>query len=389
MTEHLPVSEISRPVAVLDRAGLARAVALAAMAADRKSAIPILSNLRLRGYGGALEVIGTDCDLEISVMVEGPADARLDLTVPAHMLKDILTKAKDSALASLDDASNDDVFRCGVDLGGVKFKLNAIPATDFPVLDPVSYGHSFQVDADTVNDLLGKTSFAISTEETRYYLNGIHLHSLDRLGVFRAVSTDGHRLAMMEIPAPEGSLGMPGVILPRRAVGLLIDAIKLLGKGKETLPMVRVEIASDRARFTIGGFTLTSKLVDGSFPDYERVVPRSGDMANIDVKEAKDAISQISLISGNPKGQTVKFSFARDRLVLSCRDDDNGTSEAVVPCGSAATLEIGFAARYLIDILAEISAGHVFMWLTDSGSPAVFTDPCDPRFKAVLMPKRF
>lgn len=392
MTEHKPVSEMTRPVAVLDRGSLAVAVALATLTVERKNHIPVLGNLRLKGSGESLAVIGTDMDNEIHVPVPGAADSRLDITVPAHMLKDILSKAKDSEMASLEDATlPDGETRCGVDLGGVQFKLNAISATDFPVTFPVGTDHKttdFEIDAGVLTEMLSKVRFAVSTEETRHYLNGIFLHHSQYSNGLRAVATDGHRLGIMEVEAPAGSAGLTGAIIPRKAVGLLLDIIKVQRKaagGK--LPPVTVSVEPGRIAFCVDSVTLTSKLVDGTFPDYERVIPRSGDAASVPVKAMKEAVTQVCLI-GNTKGQSVKLDFSADRLHLSCRDADNGTSETAILCGSAAVLEIGFNARYLLDVLDEMESGDAFVTLTDSGNPAVWTDPADARFKAVLMPMR-
>ena len=389
MTEHKPVSDLGRPVAVLDRSALSRAVALATLTVDKKNHIPVLSNLRLKGEGESLVVIGTDMDNEIYVPVAGAADSRLDITVPAHMLKDILSKAKDSELASLDDASTDDVSLCGVDLGGVKFKLNAIPATDFPVMAPVGSEHKttdFEVEADVLTDILSKIEFAMSSEETRYYLNGIFLHSPERSGKLRAVATDGHRLAVMEVDAPEGCGGWPGAIVPRKTVGLLLDILKVARKLPGGAGPVTVMAEPGRVAFCVGDITLTSKLVDGTFPDYERVIPRAGDGAVIAVKPLVDAVTQVTLISSQ-RNKSVKLEFGYDRLSLSCRDD-NGTSETVIPCESAAILEIGFNSLYLKELMGEMEGDSALVSLTDSGSPAVWTDPADARFKAVLMPMR-
>lgn len=391
MTEHKPVSELTRPVAVLDRSALARAVALATLTVDKKNHIPVLSNLRLKGEGESLVVIGTDMDNEIHVPVAGAADSRLDVTVPAHMLKDILSKAKDSELASLEDATlPDGETRCGVDLGGVKFKLNAIPAADFPAMAPVGSEHKttdFEVEPEVLADLFSKVKFCQSTEETRYYLNGVFFHSPERSGKLRAVATDGHRLAVMEVEAPAGSSGFAGAIVPRKAVGLLLDILKVARKLPGGPGPVTVSFEPGRIAFCVGHVTLTSKLVDGTFPEYERVIPRYGHTATVSVKKLEEAVAQVAIIS-QEKGKAVKLDFTSDRLTVSQQNPDTGFSETTIPCLADEPLHIGFNSRYLLDMLGHIAGDSMLMTLTDASSPAVIRDPADPRFMAVLMPMR-
>lgn len=390
MTAHIPVSDMTRPVAVLDRSSLARAVALATLTVDRKNTIPILSNLRLRGDGESLSVIGTDLDCEIIARVAGAADSRLDVTVPAHMLKDILGKAKDSELASLDDASTDESYRCGVDLGGVKFNLNSLPATDYPEMEAVGSDcktTDFEVEPDVLVDLFSKVKFCQSTEETRYYLNGVFFHSPERSGKLRTVATDGHRMAVMEVEAPAGSADFSGAIVPRRAVGILLDILKVMRKPPGILGPVTVSVEPRRIAFCIGSVRLTSKLIDGTFPDYERVVPRHGDKATVAVKSLVDAVTQVSLISPE-KGKAVKLDFTGTGLTVSQHNADTGFSETTISCESEKPLTIGFNSRYLLDVAGHIGAESMYLSLNDAGSPMVVFDPADARFKAVLMPMR-
>lgn len=384
----------SRPVAVLERAALAHAVNIVTLAIERKNTIPILSNLCLTGDGESLTVKGTDLDIEIAVRVPGAADSRMAITVPAHMLKDILAKARDSELASIDHppaapTGKDKTYRAAIDMGGVRFNLSALPYDDFPHLT-AEFSHSFTIAADELAAMFDRTKFAISTEETRYYLNGVYLHHV-REGL-RATATDGHRLAMMTTAAPEGSEGMPGVIVPRKMIGLVLTVLKAAGKagGKGySLPPISVQVSASRIRFTIGEIVMTSKLIDGTFPDYQRVIPRHNDkVASLDVAAFGEAVEQVSLIHGK-EGRAVKLAFSEARLTLTATNADAGTAEMTIAVGyGAESLDIGFNARYIRDVLANLAGESVTMHLNDAGSPTVLNDPADSRFTAVLMPMR-
>lgn len=390
MTKTLTAESLAalRPTALMERAPLAFAVNMAAMVVEKRNTIPILSNLLLQGDGEGLTVTGTDLDVEIRTRVTGTADSRLAVTVPAHMLKDILAKAKASDLASIDDLSEG---TAAIDMGGVRFKLQALPAGDFPDLSHGEFSHRFAVPADDLASMFDKVKFAISTEETRYYLNGIYLNH-DHQGDLRAAATDGHRLAMMTLDAPAGSEGMPGVIVPRKAVKLLLDVLKATGKalGKgEALPPVTMEISASKIRFTVGAVTMTCKLIDGTYPDYTRCVPRHNEKrCTMDVKAMADAVNQVSLISSEKAGK-VKLEFSNGACRFSVNNPDAGSAETTVAADYAdGEMDIGFNARYVLDVLAEISTDAVTLHLAEAGSPTLFTDCGDTRFAAVLMPMR-
>jgi DNA polymerase III subunit beta len=389
MTKPLNASEIAAlgAIAVADRSPFSLAVALATAAVDRKNAIPILSNLLLVGRGGELEIVGTDLDMEIRCRVACPADERLATTVPAHMLRDILGKAKASDMVSIEAVSD---ASCKLDLGGLLFTLNALPATDFPDVDAGNLTTSFQVTADDLVAMFDKTRFAISTEETRYYLNGVYLHHHDSTGKLRAVTTDGHRLGMMAIDAPGGSKGMPGAIVPRKTVLYMLNALKLIARSsKAPLPEIKVELSQSRLRFTVGTVTVTSKLIDGTFPDYERVVPRDNSRAaRMSVKALDSAVEQVSLIS-QEKGRAVRFTFSSGKCLLQVVNPDAGRAETTIDSAYAAEpLEIGFNSSYVRDFCAEITGDDVAFEFKDSGSPTIVRDPADTRWTGVLMPTR-
>src|SRR5690606_29586385 len=253
--------------ATLERSSLLKALSHVHRVVERRSTIPILSNVLLAADGSALSLKATDLDLEvaesIAAMVEGPGST----TVPAHLLYEIVRKLPDGGEVML--RLSDDAASMAVLSGRASFRLQCLPQSDFPQLSAGEFSHVFRMDSQELKKLIDRTQFAISTEETRYYLNGIYFHVIEAGGRLRlrAVATDGHRLARSEMEAPAGAEGMPGVIIPRKTVAELHKLVD------EPDIKVVVELSDSKIRFTIGQVVLTSKLIDGTFPDYQRVIP--------------------------------------------------------------------------------------------------------------------
>jgi DNA polymerase-3 subunit beta len=275
-----------------------------------------------------------------------------------------------------------------------------LPDSDFPDLATGELGHAFNLAAGDLKRLIDKTQFAISNEETRYYLNGIFLHTTDVEGhtMLRAVATDGHRLARVEIPAPDGAIGMPGVIVPRKAVLEVQKLIEDPGLG------VRVEISAAKVRFTFGDpsassgqvpsaspgqVMLTSKLIDGTFPDYVRVIPSGNDKRLIvDRAPFAAAVDRVSTISSE-RGRAVKLAVLDAKLTLSVTNPDSGsaTEELDVDYDSS-PIDIGFNAKYLLDITEQLDGDTVLFKLADPGSPTLVQDRDGAAALYVLMPMR-
>jgi DNA polymerase-3 subunit beta len=269
--------------------------------------------------------------------------------------------------------------------GRARFLLQMLPEADFPDLNAGDLPISFQLRADVLKGLIDRTQFAISTEETRYYLNGIFFHvvgSGDQPRL-RAVATDGHRLAKAETPAPSGSTGMPGVIVPRKTVG----EIQKLLEDPET--EVQIGLSDSKIRLAIGELVLTSKLIDGTFPDYERVIPKANDkQLTVDKAEFERAVDRVSTVSAD-RGRAVKLSLAEDRMVLAVNNPDSGSATDELPVGyDAEPLEIGFNSKYLLEIAAQLTSGEAVFRLADPGSPTLIQDAGEANALYVLMPMR-
>ncbi|MFO0345267.1 MAG: DNA polymerase III subunit beta [Labrys sp. (in: a-proteobacteria)] len=367
----------------IERAQLLKSLGHVHRVVERRNTIPILSNVLLRAQGGALEMKATDLDLEVTETAGADIGMSGATTVPAHTMHDIVRKLPDGAQVSLEGGP--DATQLVLRSGRSRFTLQTLPPTDFPDLAAGQFTHRFDIKASDLKKLIDKTQFAISTEETRYYLNGIYFHTLEVEGEarLRAVATDGHRLARVELPAPAGSTGMPGVILPRKTVGEIQKLVE------NTDATVGVELSTTKIRLTIGSVILTSKLIDGTFPDYGRVIPAANDKRLIvergDFSAAVDRVSTIS----SERGRAVKLSLGDGRLTLTVTNPESGmaTEEIEVDYDSE-PLDIGFNSRYLLDIMAQLDGDTALLKLADPGSPTLVQDREGAAALYVLIPMR-
>ncbi len=367
----------------LERAALLKALSHVYRVVERRNTIPILSNVLVRTDGSTLRLKATDLDLEVTEELPADVGQAGATTLPAHVLHEIVRKIPDGAQITLDKTG--DAAQLTLRSGRSRFQLQCLPESDFPDISAGELTHKFTLPAKQLKELIDKTQFAISTEETRYYLNGIYMHTLEADGtaVLRAVSTDGHRLARVEVPAPAGSADMPGIIIPRKAV---TEVQKLI---EDPAAEVTIELSTSKIRFTFGSVVLTTKLIDGTFPDYARVIPAGNDKRLVVEKGPfAQAVDRVSTISSE-RGRAVKLALADGKLTLSVNNPDSGsaTEELDVDYDSA-PLDIGFNARYLLDITEQLDSDTALLKLNDPGSPTVVQDREGAAALYVLMPMR-
>ncbi len=365
----------------IERSAFLKALNHVQSVVERRNTIPILSNVLVQATQGKVKLTATDLDIEIVESVVAETAREGAATVPAHMLYDIVRKLPEGAQLSLEQGP--DSSRITITAGRSKFALQALPAEDFPDLSSGTFGNQFELPVASLKFLIEKTRFAISTEETRYYLNGIYLHQNAPSESLRAVATDGHRLAQAQVPLPQGADGMPGVIVPRKTVQ---EIVKLL-EGNDG--NVEVALSSSKIRFSTEHLVLTSKLIDGTFPDYERVIPRNNDKILIaDAKPFAQAVDRVSTISLE-KSRAVKLSLHDGKLTLVVNNPDSGSAEEeIVVDYDKDLIEIGFNSRYLLDVASQITAETIRFEFQDSGSPTLVRDPNDANSLYVLMPMR-
>ncbi len=367
----------------IERAALLTALSHVQSVVERRNTIPILSNVLLDARGEKVALAATDLDIDVAENLNARIVRPGATTVAAHTVYDIVRKLPDGAEVELTYSADDQ--RLELRAGRSSFKLSCLPQEDFPVMRAGDMPNRFVLPASQLRRLVDKTRFAISTEETRYYLNGIYLHAAATAGVpmLRAVATDGHRLARVEMPLPEGATGMPGVIVPRKTV---TELRKLLDSVDGE---VAVELSDTKIRFSFGDVVLTSKLIDGSFPEYERVIPRDNDkVMEVDSKAFAAAVDRVATIS-TEKSRAVKLALKPEGLELSATSPEAGSaSEQLTVAYSATPIEVGYNSRYLLDIASQIEGENARFLLADALAPTIVRDPSDDGALYVLMPMR-
>jgi DNA polymerase-3 subunit beta len=362
----------------IDRMSLLRPLGHVQSVVERRNTIPILANVVLEAKSGALSMTATDMDMDIATEVGCSVVSDGTTTVSAHLLYDIARKLPDGSEVELAVADG----HATITAGRSNFRLPTLPVEDFPAINSTDSSVSFTVTAADMRDLIDATRFAISTEETRYYLNGIYLHKTDG-GDLCAVATDGHRLALTRQSLPAGAAAMPSIILPRKAV---TELRKLLDDFDGD---VTVALSDTRAEFTFGTVRLKSKLIDGTFPDYTRVIPQGNDrVMRVDAAAFSAAVDRVSTISSE-KSRSVKLRLQPGMLNLSASSTDASSAvEELEVEYDGPEMEIGFNARYLLDIAGQVNNEMVEFALADQGSPSLVRAPGDEATLFVLMPMR-
>ncbi|MEM9250182.1 MAG: DNA polymerase III subunit beta [Pseudomonadota bacterium] len=367
----------------MERAALVRALAQAQSVVERRNTIPILANVLIEATGDAVSFRATDLDIEVVDKAAAQVERPGATTVNAVTMHDIVRKLPDGALVKLSDDGASG--RLEVEAGRAHFTLATLPKEDFPVMASTDYGANFSAPAPVLRRLFDKSKFAISTEETRYYLNGVYMHVTDSEEgrVLRCVATDGHRLARVDAELPEGAADMPGVIVPRKTVG---ELRKLLDDDDAVLA---VSVSETKVRFATPEITLTSKVIDGTFPDYTRVIPTGNPRRmEVDAAEFAKAVDRVATVSSE-RSRAVKLALDEDRLVLSVNAPDAGAAEEelAVAYGDE-RLEIGFNAKYLLEIASQVDRENAVFMFNSSGDPTLMREGSDTSALYVVMPMR-
>jgi DNA polymerase III subunit beta len=367
----------------IERAQLFKSLQHVQSVVERRNTIPILSNVKLVAGEAGLSLNATDLDLDITETVPAEVMEAGATTAPAHILFDIVRKLPDGAKVEISTGSEDGQVL--LTSGRSRFALSALAVSEFPEMSGGALTHNFRISAADLRGLIDRTRFAIAVEETRYYLNGIFLHQSvsDGVPVLRAVATDGHRLARVELPLPEGAQGLPGVILPRKTVAELRKLIE------DTSAEIAISLSDSRVRFAFDDAVLTSKLIDGTFPDYERVIPTDNDkVLEVDRKAFAQAVDRVAAVSSE-KSRAVKMQVQNGQVRLLASSPESGSAEEELEAAyEGAPIDIGFNARYLLDILGQVEGDAARFGMLDAASPTVVRDVGDASAIYVLMPMR-
>jgi len=367
----------------IERSALLKAMSQAQSVVERRNTIPILANVLIEAEGAGVSFRATDLDIEVIDKAPAMVERSGASTVGAHTLHEIVRKLPDGAMVELmDDGASG---RLEVRAGRSNFSLATLPREDFPVMASSEYSCNFSAPAPVLRRLFDKSKFAISTEETRYYLNGVYMHASDAASgrVLRCVATDGHRLARVDAPLPAGAEDMPGVIVPRKTVG---ELRKLL---EDDDMQIAVSVSETKIRFATPEIMLTSKVIDGTFPDYTRVIPTGNTRRlEVDAAEFARAVDRVSTVSSE-RSRAVKLSLEEDRLILSVNAPDSGAAEEELAVAySDERLDIGFNAKYLLEIASQVDRENAVFLFNSSGDPTLMREGNDETAVYVVMPMR-
>ena len=367
----------------IERAALLKAVSQAQSVVERRNTIPILANVLIEAEGDIVTFRATDLDIEVvdraAAVVERPGAT----TVNAVTLHEIVRKLPDGAQVHL--AEDGASARLQVRAGRSSFALATLPREDFPVMATSDYTANFSAKAPVLRRLFDKSKFAISTEETRYYLNGVYMHVAEGAEgpTLRCVATDGHRLARIDAPLPDGAEAMPDVIVPRKTVG---ELRKLL---EDDDTQVAVSVSATKVRFATPDITLTSKVIDGTFPDYARVIPNGNTRRlEVDAGDFAKAVDRVATVSSE-RSRAVKMQLDEDRLIVSVNAPDAGNAEEELAVAYGDDkLEIGFNAKYLLEIASQVDRENAVFLFNSAGDPTLMREGNDDSAIYVVMPMR-
>ncbi|MEL6584934.1 MAG: DNA polymerase III subunit beta [Pseudomonadota bacterium] len=367
----------------IERSVLLKALSRAQGVVERRNTIPILANVLIEAEGAEVSLRATDLDIEVLDRAEAVVERAGATTVAAHTLHDIVRKLPDGSTVAV--IADPETGRLSVQAGRSNFSLATLPREDFPVMGSSEYECNFSIQSAILRRLFEKAQFAVSTEETRYYLNGVYMHGADGLGgtALRCVATDGHRLARIDTPLPEGADGLPGVIVPRKTVS---ELLRLLTDDDSA---IAVSVSETKVRFATPEVTLVSKVIDGTFPDYMRVIPQDNPRKlEVEADEFRKAVDRVATVSSE-RSRAVKLALDDDRLVLSVNAPESGAAEEELGVAyDSERLEIGFNAKYLMDIAAQIDRENAEFFFNSSGDPTMVREAGDESAVYVVMPMR-
>jgi DNA polymerase-3 subunit beta len=368
----------------IDRSAFLKALSHGQSVVERRTTVPILSNVLLNATPMGLSLITTDTDLALIETVSAIVTEPGSTTVSAQMLFDIVRKLPEGSTVELTLVP--ETGQLNLKGGRSRFNLSCLPAEDFPQLTQGELPVHFSLPIAIFKKLLDRAKFAMSTEETRYYLNGIHLHTLERGGqkILRSVATDAHRLAYIEVPLPEGAENMPGIIIGRKTI---VEVRKLVD---ETTTEVSISLSPTRIEFAFENAVLSSRLIDATYPEYEKAIPIGNDKtAIVDAKAFAAAVDRVATVS-NDKVRAIKVNLSNNMLTLSAASHDlgNAMEEMTIDFPHDTPIEIGFNARYLLDIAHQIDEDEAQVILANGDAPAIIKGITDKEATYVLMPMR-
>ena len=356
---------------------------------EKRNTIPILSNVKLSAKDNIVELSATDMDLALVEYLEAEVKISGTITVPAYTLYDIVKKLPDDHKISViyDESKNNNLK---ITSNKANFSLPVISADEFPNIESDNMEHSFTLPKNDLLNLFDQAKIAISTEETRYYLNGIYFHDTinsNKEHVIRAIATDGHRLAKIEKKLVNGAINIPAIIIPRKTI---LEIIKILSETEHNKnDEVKISISKTKIRIEYNNAIILSKLIDGDFPDYEKVIPTNNNLAlKTPIKSFTNAIDRVSTLSFD-KGKTIKMTLNDNKLLLSADNSANGSAKEEISVDyNHNKIEIGFNYRYIMELTSVLEGENIELLFADSSSPTLIQNAQNDSSLFVLMPVR-
>ena len=369
--------------ASIEQTELLKSMARVQSIVERRTTIPILSNVLLEAKESFLYLRTTDLDIEVLDKVSADIETPGSLTVGANTLYEIVRKLPDGSQVEFLNKSGSNQLE--IVASRSKFFLSTLPKEDFPIMATEEYDFEFSLKSKVIKRLFDKSKFAMSSEETRYYLNGVYLHPCieNEKNILRAVATDGHRLAQIDIENPGLKNSFSGIIVPKKTVA---ELRMILDNENDD---ISISISNNKIRFSNNSLTLTSKIVDGTFPDYKRVIPINNDKKlKVNASEFSKAVDRVSTVSSE-RSRAVKLKLSSGILQLSVNSPENGKAEDEILVNyDQDDLEIGFNARYLQELTSQVDGKNVEFSFKSSGDPALMRDVDDEGAIYVVMPMR-
>lgn len=370
----------------VERSEFLKALSHGGSVVEKRATVPILSHVLLHAEGGELHLTTTDMDLALVETIPAVVETPGSITVSAHMVLEIVRKLPDGV--QIEATLNPQNDQLTLKAGKSRFNIATLPVEHFPKLTQNDLPFSFKLTAEKLRYLIDRSRFAMSTEETRYFLNGIyfHAHEVNGQKVFRSVATDAHRLACIEVNVPQGAEEIPGIIVGRKT----ITEIRKLINDENAETEITISLSPQRIEFKLPQATLSSRLVDGTYPDYEQAIPRSNDKPVIvDAKDFAKAVDRVATVTTD-KLPVIKISVAKNKLTLSAMSSELGdaTEEMEVDFPFDQSIDIGFNANYLVDITSQIGDEAAEILLSDGSAPAIIKGINDKEALFVLMPMR-
>ena len=348
--------------------------------------LPILSNIIVEAKDDKLILSSTNLDIYCSDKIKAEVLQSGEVSVSAVTFFEIIKRLPSGSevLMIMEEGENEIRLTCGRS----KFNLSTLKTDDFPIISDSDLSTNFVLSADELIRIIDKTKFAVSNEETRYYLNGIFLHKAERNSIqfLRAVATDGHRLAQYDIPLPQGAEDITGIIIPKKTI---YELRKVLDDANGD---VSVSLNENKIKFSFNDLKVVSKVIDGTFPDYTKVIPQKNDKNfKTNNSNLKNAIDRVSAVATNEesKSKAIKFCIENNSLSLSVESQSKGSANEMIDVNySGDKVDIGFNSKYIIDICNEVDGDEISISLSDSISPAIILDKTDENLFFVLMPMR-